>query len=411
MVDLADLPRREADLVAVGAVACGRAERDLFLRELARARLAERTTRVGSTRHAHGLIDVRAAGQRVADRAAETGRRAAERLDFRRMVVRLVLELDEPVLRLPAHVDGHDDAARVDLLGLVEVVELARLPERLHADDGDIHERHVARRRAVDLIAVLLVLVVRLQDGRREIPVLHIDHVDGRRECRVAAVVGPVRVDDAQLRDRRRAVLRVAEIFLAEREILEAHGKAALRMERGELPGVHEVERLQHRDVRGLLGMHFEGFRFRKRGLAALDLVDAVGLDFLEVLEAHVADDDDDARRRDPGALFLRHELHALRCGVRTLVELARQILHGKHAGVREMGQLFLIDDIDGRLREHDGLDLRVLAVIEPLDVVAVDDAHGLQPREAERLREVVAQLARLDVKKALPFFHENSSY
>ena len=116
VVDLADLARRKADLVAVRAVASGSAERDLLLRQLARQRLAERTARISSARHAHGLVDIRAARERVADGTAKAGRRAAERLDLRRMVVCLVLEHDEPVFLLAADVRLDDDAAGVDLL-------------------------------------------------------------------------------------------------------------------------------------------------------------------------------------------------------------------------------------------------------------------------------------------------------
>ena len=263
VVDLADLARREADLVAVRAVASGSAERDLLLRQLARQRLAERTARISSARHAHGLVDIRAARERVADGTAKAGGRAAERLDLRRMVVRLVLEHDEPVFLLAADVRLDDDAAGVDLLGLVEVIEQSLLAQRLGADDGDVHQRDRAvRRLAVERIAVFLVLAVGRRQRWGEVAVLNRDVVDGRRERRVAAVVRPVRVDDAQLRDSRRAVFRIAEVFLAELEILEAHRKAARIHECMQLLFAHRIERGQHLDIGRLCRDHVERLRF-----------------------------------------------------------------------------------------------------------------------------------------------------
>ena len=412
MVDLLHLSRREADLVAVGAVARGSAKRDLLLRQLAGQRLRERTARIRGARHAHGLIDIRTPGERIADGAAEAGRRAAERFDLRRMVVRLVLEHHEPVFLLAADVRLDLDAAGVDLLRFVEILEQALLAELLHADDREIHERDLARRRlAVDAVAILEVLIVRGLQRRAEIAVLDIHHVDGRRERRVAAVVGPVGIDDAQLRDRRRAVLRVAEIRLAELQILEAHGEAHLVHERLQSGVVETVELLEHLDVRGRRHLHLERRGLLEGGLTALDLVDAVRLDLVKSLAIHIADDDDDARRADLGAFLGRHELHALRRRVCRHIVLAGQVLHREHAGIGEMRQLLLIDDVDGRLRENDGFHLFVLLVAESLDIIAVDDAHGLEACEAERLRQVVAKLLRGDVEESLSFFYEKSSH
>ena len=411
VVDLAHLARGEADLVAVGAVARGRAQRDLLLRQLARQRLLEGTARVSGTGHAHGLIDVGTAGQRIADSTAEAGRRAAERLDFRRMVMRLVLEHDEPFLILAIHIDVHDDAAGVDFLGLVEILELALTAQRLHADDREVHERDLTLLAAVDVLAIGEILLVGRRERGGEIALLDVHHIDGRRERRVTAMVGPVGIDDAQLRNRRGAALRIAEIALAELQVLEAHRETALVHEGVQAGLVKRVEILQHRHVLRLLVGDIQRLRLLHGGLATLHRVDAVSLDFIEILVAHIAHDDDDTRRHDLRTLLLRHELHALGRRVRALVELPRQILHGKGTGVREVWQFLLIDDIYGRLREDDGFHLCILRIAEPLDIVAVDDAYRREPREPERLDEVVLQLLRRDIEKALTFLDENSSY
>ena len=164
VVDLAHLSRCKCNLVAVGAVPLRCAERDFLLRELSGQRLLNRCTRVGCARHAHRLIDVGTPRERIADGAAETGRRTAERLDLRRVVVRLVLEHEEPVLIFSIHIDGHADAARIDFLGLIEILQLALCAQRLHPDDGDVHERHIAFVARIDRPAVIRILLIGLDD-------------------------------------------------------------------------------------------------------------------------------------------------------------------------------------------------------------------------------------------------------
>ena len=95
-----DLAGGKADLVAVAGVAGSGGGDQLALGQLAGHRLGDGLQRVGRAGHAHGLVDVAAAGQGVADGAADAGGRAAERLDLGGVVVGLVLEQKQPVLQL-----------------------------------------------------------------------------------------------------------------------------------------------------------------------------------------------------------------------------------------------------------------------------------------------------------------------
>ena len=147
MVELGDLAGGQADLVAVAGVAGGGGGHELALRELALHGLGHGDRGVGRAGHAHGLVDVAAAGERVADGAADAGGRAAKGLDLGGVVVGLVLEEEEPVLVLAVDVDGDLDGAGVNLLGLVEVLELARVLEPLGADRAHVHEAGRASRR------------------------------------------------------------------------------------------------------------------------------------------------------------------------------------------------------------------------------------------------------------------------
>ena len=133
--------------------------------------------------------------------------------------MRFVLEHQQPVLLLAVHLGGNVDRAGVDLLALVEFGEKASFLERLGADGRDVHERLGALGgllEAVDLLARGEVAVIRILDGG----ILDADLVQMRRERRVAAVIGPVGVDDAHLGHGGVAVLFVAEIGLQGLEVV-----------------------------------------------------------------------------------------------------------------------------------------------------------------------------------------------
>ena len=164
-------------------------------------------------------MDISAAGERVADAASDAGGRAAEGFNFGGVVVGLVFEHQQPVLLLAVHLGGNVDRAGVDLLALVELGEKAAFLERLGADGRDVHERLGALGgllEAVDLLARGEVAVIRILDGG----ILDADLVQMRRERRVAAVIGPVGVDNAHLGHGGVAVLFVAEIGLQGLEVV-----------------------------------------------------------------------------------------------------------------------------------------------------------------------------------------------
>ena len=219
VVELGDMARGKADLVAVGRISRRRGLRQLALRELSGQGLGKGLSRVAAAGDAHRLMDISAAGERVADAAADAGSSTAEGLDLGGVVVRLVFEHQQPVLLLAVHLGGNVDRAGVDLLALVELGEKAAFLERLGADGRDVHERLGALGgllEAVDLLARGEVAVIRILDGG----ILDADLVQMRRERRVAAVIGPVGVDDAHLGHGGVAVLFVAEIGLQGLEVV-----------------------------------------------------------------------------------------------------------------------------------------------------------------------------------------------
>ena len=99
-------------------------------------------------------------------------------------------------------------------------------------------------------------------------------------------------------------------------------------------------------------------------------------------------------RRADERTGAAGNELHALRSGIGALVKLAGQILGGENraVGLRQTFQHV----VDLRLGEHGGDTLFQHVRRHALYVVAVDDAHVFDLRDAEKITDFRTQRARL---------------
>ena len=354
MVELMHLARRKTDLVAVGAEACRRPLRNLLLRQLARQCIGDLAAWVGGASHTHRLIDVGTPRQGITDRTAKARRRTAKRFNFRRMVVRLILEHHEPIFFLAVNLHRHDDAARVDLIGSIEIFQKPLLTQRLHADARKIHQGDIRLLSRMNLLAVEHVELHCLRKHRCVFAVAEVHLVDDRRKRRMAAVIRPIRVDDAKLRDRRLTLLRRGKILLAELQILQTHGKAALFQQISERRHIHAAESRKRLHIGRLFDLLRERRRLLQSGLAAFDLVDAVRLNLCQKICRNRADEHINDRRANCRTLLLRHKLHALRRRISTLVVLPRQILDSERLRLGKVGQFLLVDRIDGRLNEDD---------------------------------------------------------
>ena len=138
------------------------------------------------------------------------------------MVVGLVLKEEQPVLVLAIDIDLHLDGAGVDLLGLIDISHDAGLLKVLGADGAHVHEAD-GLGVATELVAHLHVAV----EGLLHHGVVDRHVIQDGAEGGVAAMVGPVRVDHADLGDGGVAIL-IAEVLLAEGDVRLVHGKTAL---------------------------------------------------------------------------------------------------------------------------------------------------------------------------------------
>ena len=374
------MARGKADLVAVGRISRRRGLRQLALRELSGQSLRERLSRVAAARHAHRLMDVSTAGKRVADAAADAGSSAAEGLDLGGVVVRLVFKHQQPVLLLAVHLGGHVNGAGVDLLALVEFGQQAALFEGLGTDGCNVHQRLGALGglfRAVDLFARGKVALIRALDGG----IVDRDLIKMRRERRVAAVIGPVGVDDAHLGHGGIAVLFLAEIGLQGLEIVQVHRKAHGGKERRERSIVHGDKALDRSDALGIGEVFRKRFRLCKRGLTALNRVDDIAFDGFDVLIRQRAVERIDLCRADARTLALAQKLDALCRAVGALIKLTGQRLDGKHGG--SAGNVGLLArQVELRLGKDGGAGIVEEVFVHALCIVAVPDAHALQTFE-----------------------------
>ena len=145
MVDFLDKSCCKPNLVAVGRIAARRAAHQLFLGKLAPHSVLNGHCRVCRACDTHRLIDISTAGKRVTDGSAKAGCRAAERLDFRRVVMCLVLEVYKPFLCddalsvLLVNLHRHDNRAGIYLIRLFHILEPAVLFELAHRHERQIH--------------------------------------------------------------------------------------------------------------------------------------------------------------------------------------------------------------------------------------------------------------------------------
>ncbi len=354
-----DLPHMrgcQADLIAIARIAGRRLARNHALRQLAVQGLGNGLPDVTGTRHAHRLVYIGTAREGVADGAAQAGGRTAERLDLRGVVVGLVLELQQPLLGLAVDIHVDDDAAGIVLFALLLVVQHALVLEVAGADGGQFHEaeRFVV---ASELVADGFELAqIRLEGGFDE-GIVHADVRQLGGEGRVAAVVAPVGVEDAQLRlGRVTALLTEVQHHLA--QVVGVHGQAPVAAEGGEVGLGHvgeSIEGGQRPDSRGFLaGDDREVF------LAALHGVDEIAAHGGHPLVGEVVVEDQQAAAADVHLRGGVDEVHAVQGRGGALVELARDELHGQVAAARQ------VEVIDHRVG-HAFAEHRIAALLQQL--------------------------------------------
>ena len=355
MIDLLHVACGKTDLVSIRGIAVCGAAHQLLLGKLSFQSLCHRNRGIRRTRHTHGLVYIAAAGKGIPDRTAQTGGRAAEGLDFRGMVVRLILEEHQPFFRLRAisviHFHRNDDGAGIDLLGFLHIRKLSFLLQLTHSRQRQIHQAdELVLPSREKLLSGIQIALIGLFDGLAVIAVLKFHILQLCGEGGMTAVVRPVCIQHPDLRHGRIPVLLSRKIILYMLKIPEGHRQSKGIVQRLQLRFRKVRKAVQHLYVLRLFVNSFQRIRLHHARFPGIHRVDAVGFDLSEFLIGKASCDQIGGRRADDGIFLLVQKFHTLHCGIRPLVELSRQIFHGKHMRILRNIDLLPVQLVHRRL-------------------------------------------------------------
>ena len=365
-------------LITVARIAGRSLGTDDTLRKFAFERLPHRLVYVARTRHTHRLVDIRPARKRVADGAAQAGGGTAERLYFGRMVVRFVLELKQPLLRLSVHIDVDENAAGVVFLTLLLVVEQSFLLQVTGADGRHVHQ-------ADRLAGTPQLFTHAAVEGQRLLHLaLHERLVHGNllqygRKGGMAAMVAPIGIQYPELRFGRVSSF-AAEIGHYLTQVVGIHCQTVGLAVRGECRLAHPGKALQHG-----YRPHFGVLRQAEHSevlLARLHAVDIVFADTRQVGIRHAV-----VEYQQPRTAYFHFGLglqqHDALLGRRgPLVELPRQVLHSQVSLPRQVARIR--HDIRHHFAEHP-----VTALFKQFRRKAEQVVHVQQTQLSERQTEI----------------------
>ena len=229
------------------------------------------------------MIYIGTSRKRVANCAAETRCRAAERFDFGRVVVRFVLEHQQPLFVLAVNVNGYFYGTSVDFLALVKVFQQTVFFEFLCRQCRNIHKanRLVS---ASEFGSVRAVFGVSILDIRR----FYLCSVDYRSERSVTAVVAPIGIYHTDFRDSRVAVFAL-EIVLTKLYIAVIHRKTVLCNKLSKFLVGFADKTVKRFNFGGNIIAYFQRIFLFKAAFARLNRVYQIVLDTVELIIGNIA--------------------------------------------------------------------------------------------------------------------------
>ena len=403
MVKLVYLAGCKTDLVTVGGITCSCGGDQLLLRQLTGQSFGKCTGGICAAGDTHGGINVGASRQRVTDRTANAGGRAAKGLYFGGVIVRFVLEQQEPGLVAILGLDRDLDGASIDLLGLVDAGQLAVCLEIARADGGNVHQRH-------GLVGATQLLSHVQIDLARSLQLLVLDGnlADLGQERGVTAVVRPIGIDHADLGDGGIALF-ADKIVAAERKVVHIHCKAVGLDELCQRICVHLAKAGQGFHGGGNIKLCGKRFGLVQGRLAALHGIDHMLLDGRDLRLGQFTVQKIDLCGAHGGAVAARNDLHALCRAVCSLVILAGQKFHGKDLGTVNVDLIGHVVQL--RLGQHGlgGILKQLCGGI--FHVIAVDHAHTGERVNTKEGIDLAAKGGGLVVKSLLLFYVNSENH
>ena len=223
----------QANLVAVAGIAVGRLVGNHPLGQFAGDGILHLGGDVSGAGYPHRLIHIGAAGERVPDGTAQAGGSASEGFYLCRVIVRFILELQQPLLVFSVHVHRHEDAAGVVFLALLQVFQKAFGFEPAGTQGGQLHQAQGLGFPAQGLSHPGHQgqggLYISFDKG-----IVHLDFLQGGGKGGVAAMVAPIGIQDAQFRSGRIPAF-LSEILRHAGQVVAVHRKALFLAEGGVL--------------------------------------------------------------------------------------------------------------------------------------------------------------------------------
>ena len=238
MVQFTDDAGGKADLVAIGGISRGSCCDELALGEFAGYRFTHGHRRIRSACHSHSAVYIGSAGKRIPDGTAYAGCSAAKGFYLSGMVVRLILEEQEPGFGFAVNFNVYLHRAGIDLLAFIKLIEHAGGTKMLYGNRCQIHQRYrlFPSKLCADRKVVL--------PGLLQQCILELHIVYHRIEGGVAAVIGPVCIQHADLGYGRVPLFRT-KVFLAEYRVIHVHSQTHIRRQLFDAAPVKADEALQ----------------------------------------------------------------------------------------------------------------------------------------------------------------------
>ena len=218
-------------------------------------------------------------------------------------------------------------------------------------------------------------------------------------------MVGPVGINHADFRNRRVAVFAF-EIILAESDVRVVHGERIFLHEIGKLRFGKRSETVERFHFGGNVVRHVQRFDAVERSFAAFHGVNNIFFNRVQLRGRNLAENHIDFRGAHQRLFALRHELNALRAGIRTLVKLTGQVFRCEHNGVglRQVG----VSVVELRLGKHGLLTFLEQRFVNVFHVVAVEKTKVGNRVNHQKRTNVGKERSRL-VREFLFLFYINS--
>ena len=199
----------------------------LSLRQFALHRLFHRHSRVTGSGNTHRLIYISTSGQRIADSAAETSSRAAKRFNFCRMIMCLILKVDQPFFGFSVNFHRHNNTAGVNLIRFFLICKFSIFFQLTHRHQGHIHQAYKFILPSGKYLRPMLhIHIISILHRFLVIAFLKINIFKFGLECCMTAVIGPICVKHTNLCHCWVPFFFTRIIFLNKFKIIKCHCKA-----------------------------------------------------------------------------------------------------------------------------------------------------------------------------------------